>query len=237
MKLAPLAVSCIAASAVTFATGAVPVYSPLNATSGANASLAAPAAPSRDPWYSPPAAWEAARPGVVLRIREAPNLQNIVGFGHAAAAWHILFRTTDSYSGPAWAVTTLFAPRTGTPGNGEDRPALLSYQLPYDSANVDASPSFTLYAGEPYGEIALALERGWFVNIPDYEGPLASYTSGLMAGQSTLDSIQASLAAMQDLVGQVSGNKTRVAMWGYSGGALASEWGAGMTILKSQHGC
>ncbi len=102
--------------------------------------------------------------------------------------------------------------------------ALLSYQLPYDTCNVDASPSYGLHYGEPYGEIADALSLGWFVAVPDYEGPLASYAAGVQAGHATLDGVRA--------VMQVAGyfglrvGVAKVALWGYSGGALASEWAA-----------
>ena len=63
-----------------------------------------------------------------------------------------------------------------------------------------------------------------FVSVPDYEGPLASYAAGLQAGHATLDSVRAVL--------QVAGHfglrmdVAKVALWGYSGGALASEWAA-----------
>ena len=70
----------------------------------------------------------------------------------------------------------------------------------------------------------LVLIRKGFVSVPDYEGPLASYAAGLQAGHATLDSVRA--------VMQVAGvfglrmDVAKVALWGYSGGALASEWAA-----------
>lgn len=63
-----------------------------------------------------------------------------------------------------------------------------------------------------------------FVSVPDYEGPLASYAAGLQAGHATLDGVR---AVMQ--VAGAFGLRTavaKVALWGYSGGALASEWAA-----------
>ena len=77
--------------------------------------------------------------------------------------------------------------------------------------------------GEP--DVGLALGRGWFVNVPDYEGPLASFTAGVQSGHATIDSIRAVLSS-----GFGPSSDPRIAMWGYSGGALASEWAAELQI-------
>jgi hypothetical protein len=83
-------------------------------------------------------------------------------------------------------MTTVFVP---TKSNGT---ALLSYQIAYDSASVDASPSYSLNSVTDT-RIEVALGRSWHVNVPDYEGPLASFTAGLMSGHATLDSVRAAL--------------------------------------------
>ena len=190
--------------------------------------LPVPLPPSLDPWYRPPANtdWQETDPGQVLKIRQAPRLNTTVG--NAMAAYQILYRSTDSQYNAAWDVTTLLIPwwqyRCQASAPHLCAHALLSYQLPYDTCNVDASPSYGLHAGEPYGEIADALGLGWFVSVPDYEGPLASYAAGLQSGHATLDGVRAVL--------QVAGlfglrmDVAKVALWGYSGGALASEWAA-----------
>ncbi|KAK3319103.1 secretory lipase-domain-containing protein [Apodospora peruviana] len=151
---------------------------------------------------------------------------------NAMTAYQILYRSTDSEYNPSWDVTTLFIPwwqyRCSASTPTLCAHALLSYQLPYDTCNVDASPSFGLHVGEPYGEISDALSLGWFVSVPDYEGPLASYAAGVQAGHATLDGVRAVL--------QVAGvfglrmDTTKVALWGYSGGALASEWAAELAV-------
>jgi secretory lipase len=191
---------------------------------------ATPLPPSQDPWYSPPAAWEQTAPGSVLKVRAAPLLRYTIG--NALSAWHILFRTTNSSRGATWAVTTLFVPARHYRCNPAERDrcghALLSYQTPYDSASVDASPSYALRQGEPYaayGEISEALFRGWFVSVPDYEGPDASYTAGVMSGLATIDSVRAVLASAGNW-GMRSAD-SKVTLFGYSGGALASEFAAG----------
>lgn len=81
-----------------------------------------PIPPLQDPWYTAPENFERAKPGAVLRLREAPgNLTSLVA--NCSAAYNILYRTTNSQYKPDWAVTTVFVPLTKTP-------ALLSYQIP-----------------------------------------------------------------------------------------------------------
>lgn len=174
--------------------------------------------PSMDPWYTAPPNYENAAPGTILRLRAARG--NFTGLtANSSAAYNILYRTTNSRYMPAWAVTTLILPKNGGHNN-----KLLSYQIPYDSADVNASPSYTLYT-TPYADISAALGRGWYVNVPDYEGPLASFTAGVQSGHATLDSIRAVLSSGFGLA-----HETRYAMWGYSGGALASEWAAELQV-------
>jgi len=134
--------------------------------------------PSKDPWYTAPGGFEATPPGTVLRIRTDPsNITAVVP--EAAAAYNILFRTTDTRYRPSWAVTTLLLPKNpvgggdGGKGNGkgDGRAALLSYQIPYNTADVDGSPSYLLSAAlaqsglgipAPTVDIAEALRRGWY---------------------------------------------------------------------------
>ena len=204
----------------------------------ATSSSSAPLPPSQDPFYTAPANYESAAPGTVLRTRASPgNLTSVIG--NSSAAYNILYRTTDSLYNPSWAVTTLFIPlssphATQNASNSTDTgTALLSYQIPYDSADVDASPSYALStsANNPlyasaYSDIPNALGRGWFVSVPDYEGPLAASAAGVESGHATIDSVRAVLSSN---LGPAASN-TRYAMWGYSGGALASEWAAELQV-------
>ena len=188
-----------------------------------------PSPPSIDPFYTGPTNYQLAAPGALLRVREAPgNLTSVIQ--NCSAAYNILYRTTDSHYQPTWAVTTLFVPlsqpNTTSIASNSTSPggALLSYQIPYDSADVNSSPSYALYSGGE-SDIPAALGRGWFVNVPDYEGPLASFTAGVQSGHATLDSIRAVLSSGFGLSSNAS-----YAMWGYSGGALASEWAAELQV-------
>jgi hypothetical protein len=184
-----------------------------------------PLPPSRDPFYTAPDGFEHASPGEVLRVRVAPgNLTTLVA--NTSQAYHILYRTTDSRYHASWAVTTLFLPLSNSTSD-----ALLSYQIPYNSPNIDESPSWAYYAGQnswnsdQFVDIEWALGRGWFVNVPDFEGPLAAFIAGPQEGHATLDSIRAVKSLSLGLAPEA-----RVALWGYSGGSLASEFAAEVQV-------
>ncbi|KAB5545811.1 lipase 1 [Coniochaeta sp. 2T2.1] len=199
--------------AATFSKRATPSIS----GSGSSTSQT-PLPPSKDPWYTAPDGFELKPPGAVLRIRSAPgNLTSISG--NCSATYNVLYRTTDSQYNPTWAVTTVFVPVIR-------KAALLSYQIPYDSADVNESPSYAMYSGVPL-DVNQSLSKGWFVNVPDYEGPLASFTAGVMSGHATLDSVRATLSLKDSFL---LPNETLSALWGYSGGALASEWALELAV-------
>ena len=110
----------------------------------------------------------------------------------------------------------------------------VSNQCPYlvianksedDSPNIDDSPSYDTYFTSVDPAIPIGLGRGWYVNLPDYEGPLASFTAGVQSGHATIDSIRAVLNSGFGLH-----NQTKYAMYGYSGGAAASEWAAELQV-------
>ncbi|KAI9290325.1 putative secretory lipase [Umbelopsis sp. AD052] len=184
--------------------------------------------PQDDPFYTPPAGYESSAPGEILRTRPVPN--KLAAFSafpqNIANAWQILYRTTDALGNPQATVTTVMEP------HNPDTTKLLSYQVAEDSAYQGCAPSYVLQAGTGLSDTAsqaelllmdAALDRGWYVSTPDYEGPNSAFTAGIQAGHATLDSIRAVLKSTN--VTNVSGNAT-VAMWGYSGGALASGWAA-----------
>lgn len=119
--------------------------------------------------------------------------------------------------------------------------ALLSYQIAYNSPSIDWGPSYRIFQPpqpNPYGiptdheKIDILLGHGWFVAIPDFEGPRAAFGATVLAGHATLDGIRAVLA----LAGHVefplpsSPDNFKYAMWGYSGGSLASEKAAELQV-------
>lgn len=203
-------VAAVLAQGLNAAT--VPKRATTSSTSSVGSSQT-PLPPSQDPWYTAPDGFERAAPGTILRIRSAPgNLTSISA--NCSGTWNILYRTTDSLYKPTWAVTTVFVP-------AHPVAALLSYQPYYDSVDINASPSYAMYGGVGV-EVNDSLSRGWYVNVPDFEGPLASFTAGVMSGHATLDSVRAALT--------LAPANTTYAMWGYSGGALASEWAAELQV-------
>ncbi|KAF2713191.1 lipase [Pleomassaria siparia CBS 279.74] len=199
--------------------------------------LSSPIPPSSDPFYTAPPNLESSPPGTILRQRPAPgNLNSIIH--NSSSAYNILYRTTDSNYQPSWAVTTLILPLTNlTHYTNHSTSSLLSLQVPYNSADVDASPSYALYASlsTPSGaipstsdDIATALGNGWYVSVPDFEGPFASFGFGVQEGHATLDSVRAVLSSglVSDAEKKKKKKKSKIAMWGYSGGSIASEWAA-----------
>ncbi|KAI4672754.1 uncharacterized protein J4E78_001256 [Alternaria triticimaculans] len=190
----------------------------------------APIPPSDDPFYTPPAGFESAKPGAILRSRPVPSALSLFQTIplNLKGAWQLLYRTTDSLGNPVATVTTVMVPKNA------DSKKLLSYQVAEDSGGeINCAPSYTLqtksnttYAGTGGIEAALiaaSLNQGWIVNSPDWEGPKSTFVAGFQAGYATLDGIRAALAS-----GATTGvdSSAKVQMWGYSGGALASEWAA-----------
>lgn len=196
-------------------------------------SITQPLPPSKDPWYKAPAGFETTQPGAILRIRPTPgNLANFVG--NTSASFNILYRTSDSHLRPSWAVTTLFIPASPYTSPSGKVP-LLSFQSAYNTANLDSSPSFTLQHGHSQAVVDMGMRPetivftkmlglGWIVNIPDYEGPTAAFGAGVLAGRATLDSIRAILNLAQ-LTGSAD---MTIALWGYSGGSIATGFAAEM---------
>jgi len=173
-----------------------------------------PLPPSQDPWYTAPDGYADYPPGTVFKVREANY-----GITNSSGAYNYLYRTTDSQYNASWAVATLLIPE-----GANSTENLLSYGLPYDSAAIDASPSYALYTGGGAfgtGEISEILGLGYYIVTADYEGPLASFTAGVQSGHATLDSIRAVFACPEFGFDYTN---TKKAIWGYSGGALSSEW-------------
>ena len=180
--------------------------------------------PSLDTWYEAPAGWEAATPGTPLKVR--PRAYPTINIRNCNNTFQVLYRSSDTHGAPSWAVTTVFIPSShascdpSNPAATNCSHAIVSYQVPSDSVWVDAAPSYLLQAREPYGEMRDLLARGWFVAVPDYEGPQAAYCAGKQAAYATLDGARAVLA-----VGAQFGlwmERARVGLWGYSGGAFAT---------------
>ncbi|KAK0624387.1 secretory lipase-domain-containing protein, partial [Immersiella caudata] len=180
--------------------------------------------PSLDTWYAPPPGWESTAPGTPLKIR--PNAYPTINVRNCSGTFQVLYRSSDTHGNASWAVTTVFMPTSHAKCDRKDpvgtgcSHAVVSYQVPSDSVWVDAAPSYLLQAREPYGEMRDLLKRGWWVAVPDYEGPQAAYCAGKQAGYATLDGLKAVLAIGGEF--GLDTERARLGMWGYSGGAFAT---------------
>jgi hypothetical protein len=176
--------------------------------------------PYQDPFYRPPAGFEASPPGTLLGTRAV----SVTGLGLPVPvdAQQFLVRSTDAKDAPTAVVGTLMVPLTPYPSG--PRP-LVSYQPATDSLGDQCNPSYKLRAGTE-GELPLmwqALQQGWAVVVTDYQGPKNAFAAGRLEGHAVLDGIRGALA----LPGTgLDGAATPVGMWGYSGGGLATSWAA-----------
>ncbi|OAA66352.1 Lipase, secreted [Akanthomyces lecanii RCEF 1005] len=195
-------------------------------TAAPQAAAFGPVLPTKDSFYHPPAGYEKQPPGAILRNRTVPSALAISG---VSAAFQLLYRTTDTFGDASATVTTILIPKNA------DSTKLLSYQLAEDAANPNCAPSYVMQlfadSGGPFGTIVSnlelnlirdALKKGWYVSVPDFLGPKSAFLANTMAGHAVLDGIRAAFHA--DFT-KLSKN-AQVALWGYSGGSMASEFAA-----------
>lgn len=180
--------------------------------------------PSQDPWYKPPTGYELAQPGAVLQIRNTPlKLKLLVATLNLAGAWQVMYRTTDQHGNPSYAVTTIVQPFNANPDN------FITYSMAEDSGSPDCAPSYALEVGADDNNslklesifLVMLLQKGWYVSIPDYEGPQAWFLLGKNSGYAVLDSIRA-VYGLVDATGISANAATQ--LFGYSGGSFALGW-------------
>ncbi|NNH74417.1 lipase [Nocardia uniformis] len=184
-----------------------------------------PLPPSRDPFLRAPAGFAAHSPGTILRTRPV----ELALFGlvpQRVSAWQLLYRSSDLHGKPEVAVTTVLLPEGAAPDDG--RP-LLAFQSAVDAVTDRCAPSYALRRGAlapgsvtqlEWLLVANALRRGWAVTIADHEGPHGNFGAAREPGYRALDGIRAALRfAPLGLRPD-----TKIAVWGYSGGGMASSW-------------
>ncbi|WP_372466017.1 lipase family protein [Nocardia spumae] len=197
---------------------------------GADPAPVAPAAPiplppELDPGFYHPAAdiVAAKAPGEIIAARQV-QVANLGLIPVNVDAWQISFRSNDSRDQPIPAVATVLKPR----GSAPDK--LVSMQIAEDSLAGYCAPSYALqhFSASPFlGQIVApaefviaqgALQQGWGVVIPDHEGPNNAYAAGPLAGRITLDGVRAA----RDFEPMRLSPDTRIGLYGYSGGAIAT---------------
>lgn len=185
----------------------------------------APPHPKDDPFYSYTGKKPLADilPGTVLKTRSVPY--HIVGLPTLLKTTQLLYRSTSQTKKPTTNVTSVIR-RRGL----RNKTKVLSYQSAYDSLNPDDEPSYAITGGQPtltgiipnveLGVFGPFLAEGYTVIVPDTEGQDADFAAGPEYGMNTLYSIQAALNS------SAIDSDAKVAMLGYSGGAIATEWAA-----------
>jgi hypothetical protein len=182
---------------------------------------APPVLPSSDPFYtySGPTPLAQLAPGAVLKTRTIQL--TVSGSSSLFAAAQVLYRTTGEHGQPTVTVTTIIHPLVALLGT-----KIVAYQTAYDSLGTKCDPSYTLAGGNPTEGTAQDeatiiegyLLAGYTVDVSDYEGTHLEWAAGQESGYGTLDGIRAT----ENELGAPS--STPVAMVGYSGGAIATEW-------------
>jgi Secretory lipase len=164
-------------------------------------------------------------PGTVLKTRTLPY--HVLGVPTLLTATQLLYRSTSQTNAPTVNVTSVISP-LGQP----DKTKVISFQSAYDSLSRNDQPSYAIAGGLTVGGVIPSVESGAFgqllvqgftVVVPDTEGQRADFAAGPEYGMNTLDSIRAALSP-ESKTGLPSDAK--IALLGYSGGAIASEWAA-----------
>ncbi|PXX60371.1 secretory lipase [Nocardia tenerifensis] len=176
--------------------------------------------PDPDPFYAAPPDLDQAKPGDVLAVRPMPGLPVFPG----SSVTMIKFRSTDSKGDPIAATTTVLTPANHVPGG-----PLLSYQHIINGLGAQCAVSHVLYTGDPNLVVREApalntvLMRGWSVALPDHLGPNSAYGAAKLGGMITLDGLRA-----VKQVAELGLDASPIAMFGYSGGGMATGWAAAL---------
>jgi hypothetical protein len=179
--------------------------------------------PENDPFYAAPRDIANYRDGQVIRSRQIQGYLSVLPL--PVKVWQLEYRTEDNHGQPSASVTTVLEPKTPWKGSG-GRP-LISYQTAEDGVAGKCAPSYQIRAGdqaEPTNataetsEMFAAVEQGWAVTAPDYEGPQSEFLVAKTEAHGVLDAIRATLSFHPAALT----SKSPVALWGYSGGSFAS---------------
>lgn len=189
-------------------------------------SAASAATPAEDPFYGVPSGVQKLTNGTIIDAREVAATQFSLPI--EAKAWQVRFKTQDTTGAASAYITTVLVPRTPWAGKGP-RP-VLSYQMPEDGVGLKCSPSWVLTNGlaaptnttPDAHTVASAVDRGWTVVVPDYQGPNSAWLGGDGQARGVLDSLRAARAFKPAGIDA----HAPVAVWGYSGGAIASSTAA-----------
>ena len=176
-------------------------------------------------------------PGSVLKTR-AINY-HLLNIATPIVVTQVLYRSSDARGRPIANTTTVLRTANAVPGR------VVVYGSVYDSLDPADSPS-RAFAGQaplvsrdrsgapvPGGglvanvestQLSVLLAQGNTVVVPDIEGPNADFSAGPEYGRLTLDALR----AVRDVPAAAIGERARIVMVGYSGGAIAATWAAAL---------
>ena len=181
--------------------------------------------PKDDPFYKYDKPLENIDAGTVLSHRRIPYY--IGGVPTPLKATQLLYRSTSQTHKPTINVTSVIPPPIKP-----NKTKVISYQSAYDSLNQSDEPSYSISGGKRLSGLIASVELavfgpfladGYTLIVPDIEGQGADFAAGPEYGMNTLDSIRAAFSKKSTLD---LPDDAKVAMLGYSGGALATEWAA-----------
>jgi secretory lipase len=194
----------------------------------ATAPAGAAAAPARGSFYAYTGSTPLAsiKPGTVLKSRTLSY--HVAGLLFPVRVVQLVYRSAGALGQPTTNVTSVLEPPV-PPAS----PRAVSYQSFYDSLNPADEPSAQIAGGLTLGGlvadaesvvIAPLLLQGYTVIVPDTEGQTADFSASPEYGANTLNSLRA--ATNSPLTGLTKA--TPIGMFGYSGGAIATDWAAQM---------
>lgn len=181
-------------------------------------------APADDSFYTAPSSYDGLGPGDIIDSRSTYSLATV----GSKEASQVKYYTTDAQNSSSYTVTTVY-----TPQNPKYPQKLVSVQTWQDSSGKNCAPSYGLTHGllTPDGlttslDVAIvidwALDNGYYVTVPDHEGPNNEFIVGHTEGQAGLDGIRAAISYLG------LPDDTATVLYGYSGGSHATGWMANL---------
>lgn len=206
------------ASAVTVLMLALSAFTLPASTAGAKAPAADPGPPG-DAFYTPPSPLPAGRPGDVIRARPAkagpPTARSL------AAAWQVMYLSTDALGRPAAVTGIVLVPRRADPAKAP----IVGFGPGTSGPAFRCAPSRFIDQGAFYEQSTVndMLAKGYAVAVTDYEGyhenPATTYVVHSM-GNALIDGVRAA----QRLPEAGLAADAHVAFRGYSQGGAAAMW-------------
>lgn len=184
--------------------------------------------PHDDPFYAAPSNIASYAKGTVVRQRATKSTFAVALGSQVAKSYQIGVASENTQKQAILAVATVIVPKDPKSETG-----ILSFQNFEDATSFSCAPSWAYVAnsGSPAQlaanfeapiVVSWAINSGYYVVIPDHEGPSSSFIAGKTEGKIILDGIRGIIAS------EKLPAKSKVTLYGYSGGAHATVWGTEM---------